>query len=196
MHIGEQKKALRQAINERIDRLTPRQKLAEGRSVARRLLEYLPGKAGVSAYYPLRTEADIRPLLIELNRRGSTLYLPVFSKNRMIVRRMDSLTDLTPGDLNIPEPPGNAYEPNPEEIDIALVPGRAFDRNGNRLGRGSGGFDRWLEKQRKANSDTRFIGVGYECQLVNAVPTEAHDQPMDLLVTARGLIECNHSNSA
>lgn len=74
------------------------------------------------------------------------------------------------------EPVGDNLAPEP---DLILVPGLAFDRQGHRMGRGGGFYDRWLEKY----PSVKKIGVGFSCQLVPRVPREAHDARMDLLVT-------------
>ena len=193
MHTADQKAQLRQAITERLASISPKARLAEGRSLSRRILSILKPSDRVTAYFPIKTEADIRPLLLELTKSNQTLYLPVFADNKMILRQCRSLDELTPGELNIPEPPPDAYTPQSEEIDIVLVPGRAFDRLGNRLGRGAGGYDRWIDMQQKHNAQTRFIGVCNECQLVNEVPVEEHDQRVDTVITAREMINCMSS---
>ncbi|MFA7682254.1 MAG: 5-formyltetrahydrofolate cyclo-ligase, partial [Candidatus Peribacteraceae bacterium] len=72
--------------------------------------------------------------------------------------------------------------------DCALIPGRAFDRDGNRLGRGNGSYDHWIREQRTANPQTKIWGIAFECQIVPIVPTEEHDERVDALITARGLI--------
>jgi 5-formyltetrahydrofolate cyclo-ligase len=74
------------------------------------------------------------------------------------------------------------------DIAVAVVPGRAFSRDGHRMGRGNGGYDYWIAAQRKRRPDTRFIGVCFDCQLVQDVPMEAHDQPVDMVVTSRGIV--------
>ncbi|MFI4854173.1 MAG: 5-formyltetrahydrofolate cyclo-ligase [Phycisphaerales bacterium JB065] len=76
------------------------------------------------------------------------------------------------------------------ELRAVLVPGLAFDRSGARLGRGAGFYDRYLEA---IGSQTRVIGVCFEAQVVERVPTEAHDRCVDALVTERGWIECGSS---
>lgn len=190
MHPREQKSELRTAITERLARVSSRQRLAEGRSISRRLLSIIPPGNVVSAYIPLQTEADIRPLLLTLLKRGDQVFLPCFDAHRMVLRQCTTLTELSPGALNIPEPPRSAPECPLDTLAIALIPGRAFDRSGRRLGRGSGGFDQWIARQRKINPHTRFIGVCCECQLVQTVPSEPHDEPMDAIATAREIILC------
>jgi len=163
---------------------------AEGRTLSRVLLEEIPKGSTVCAFFPLKTEVDIRLLLEKLLERGDTLYLPVYENKRLVYKRTTNLTTLTPGEFTIPEPPKDAEKLENQSVDIILVPGRAFDTTGNRLGRGAGGYDRWLEKYKAAHPSTQFWGVCLECQLVPEVPVEAHDVKMDEVITARGVTSC------
>lgn len=79
-----------------------------------------------------------------------------------------------------------------ESLDLVLVPGVAFDRRGGRLGYGGGYYDRFLPRLR---SGTITIGLAYDLQLVEQVPTETHDVPLDLLVTETGVIDCRQQRS-
>lgn len=190
MDIPSHKKRLRQAMTERGSGLREQDRQAESRSLCRRVLQHFPADIRtVAAYYPMRTEADITPLLEEFLRRGMELYLPRAEGKTFTYRRATSLAALKPGSLRIPEPDADAPVLDDASLDLALIPGAAFDRDCNRLGRGNGGYDIWIEKQRKANPQTRFIGVALECQVVNIVPSEAHDQRMDAIATARGVKE-------
>ncbi len=73
------------------------------------------------------------------------------------------------------------------EIDLVIVPAVAFDRHGNRVGRGKGYYDRLLE-----NCRALTIGVGYEFQLVDEIDAEEHDIPLDFVVTDRNAIIRGH----
>jgi 5-formyltetrahydrofolate cyclo-ligase len=134
---------------------------------------------------------DIQLLLKNLIDRGDTVYLPVFAgkDKKMIYRKAENLTDLPPGEFTIPEPPETAEELGSQKVDIVLVPGRAFDRTGNRLGRGSGGYDTWLQWYKKRHPDTPLWGTCLQCQLINDVPVEIHDVPMNTIITAQEFIE-------
>lgn len=192
MHLADQKHSLRQNITERLSALSPNERHAESRSVCRRVLENLPpAPLTVTAYFPLTDEVDIRPLLAEFLKRGDAVYLPCGDGRTFVFRKFESLADLHPDGLHIPAPPPTAPLLDPQTLDIALVPGRAFDRKGNRLGRGNGGFDIWIESQRKAKPSTQYWGVALECQIVNAIPMEPHDKGVDAVVTARGIIKSN-----
>lgn len=186
MHLTEEKTKLRQDIKERIERMSEEKRHAEGRTLSRILLKTIPPNSTVCAFFPLKTEIDVRPLLTELLRRGDTLYLPVFDKKGLLFRKVTDITTLLPGELGIPEPPIDAPKLEDETVHYILVPGRAFDRTGNRLGRGSGGYDRWLKRYRTAHPSTKFFGVCLECQMVPKVPVEAHDVVMDVVFTSRG----------
>ena len=79
----------------------------------------------------------------------------------------------------LPTPPADAPETKPH---IVLVPGLAFTRTGDRLGRGKGFYDRYL-----ANYPGIKIGLAFREQLLEDIPTEAHDVPMDLVACADGI---------
>lgn len=81
------------------------------------------------------------------------------------------------GSFHIEEPSGNNVT-NPEEIELVVVPAVAYDRSGRRLGRGKGFYDRFLK-----NTKATKVGVGYEFQLIDEVPHEPHDVPMDMVIT-------------
>lgn len=191
MHIREAKLQLRQSIAERLAKMTPKERAAESRSLCRRVLEVLPPKSlTIAAYFPLTIEVDIRPLLKTLLDRRCDLYLPCFQSGTCIFRKTKTLLALPLGPLGIPEPPEGAEELDPKELNYALIPARAFDRKGNRLGRGNGGFDIWIRKQRSLNPSTKIFGIAFDCQIVNEIPTEAHDERVDAVWTARGIVYC------
>lgn len=81
------------------------------------------------------------------------------------------------GAFHIEEPTGNDTT-SPDEIELIIVPAVAYDRKGNRLGRGKGFYDRLL-----GTTDATKIGVGYEFQLVDEIPVEPHDVRMDMVIT-------------
>lgn len=179
------KSSLRTAIQERLLAYPREKRLAESRSVCRRLGPEIPDGSVVCAYSPLTTEVDIRPLIEELQHRDCTIYLPCFEDNALTFRQFESWDTVSKGELNISEPPADAPKLSLEAVDFVLVPGRAYDGTGRRLGRGNGGYDIWIEKLRKKNANAKCIGIALECQMVEEVPVDPHDQPMDGVVTAR-----------
>ena len=195
MHPSQSKEHLRASIKERLERYPESKRHAESRSVCRRILESLPSPPlTLCAYFPLKDEVDLRLFLKDAIKRGYSIFLPCFEDKHLVFRKATDLQNLPAGAFRIPEPPPEAEVLDPKELNIALVPGRAFDRKGNRLGRGNGGYDKWISEQRKANPETQYWGVALECQIVDTIPTEAHDEKLDAIVTARGLLKIFPNN--
>lgn len=104
------------------------------------------------------------------------LLLPVVENDEIVLRQFKSGQKLHTGRFGIQEPDGEPFE-DYASIDLAIVPGVAFDRKGNRLGRGKGYYDRLLS--RMAHTDVYRLGICFPYQLVESVPTDAHDIAMD-----------------
>ena len=184
-----EKREMREAIRKRLAEFSSKERAAESRTLCKTLQKILPENLQeIAAFFPLPDEVDISPFLLECLEKGIVVFLPRFENNAMVFREVKSLSDLKPGPLNVLEPPVDSALLDPQKLSHVLVPGRAFDRKGNRLGRGNGGYDKWIIEQRKVNPATKFLGVCFECQVVQEVPTEGHDEGMDALVTARGLL--------
>lgn len=108
------------------------------------------------------------------------LLLPCVRGNELDIRYFDGKDRLCPGEgYAIPEPVGELFT-DLEQIDVILVPGVAFDLKGERLGRGKGYYDKIL-KQTKAYK----IGICFDFQLLDQIPTEEHDVTMDKVVNSR-----------
>jgi 5-formyltetrahydrofolate cyclo-ligase len=144
-----------------------------------------PG-AVVSAYWPMGSEIDPRPLLSALAERGIALALPAIrdAAEPLDFRAWKPGDTLQPAGFGTREPlaAGPPVQPN-----LLLVPLLAFDAAGYRLGYGGGFYDRSLALLRAAG-DILAVGLAFAAQQVAAVPREATDQPLDLVVTERGLV--------
>ena len=133
----------------------------------------------LSAYRALRGEVDLTPCLAELAQAGVRLCLPVFDPDR----EEYAWADWAPGEpehagpLGIIEPAVRRWT-DPAAVSLVIVPGLAFDREGRRLGRGGGHYDRLL-----ARTAGPRVAVAFEPQLVDRLPDEPHDIRMDVLVT-------------
>lgn len=193
MDIASQKKQIRQSMKERMHTMKEKDRQAESRSVCRRVLENLPESARViCAYYPMPTEVDIIPLLEQLLERGCDLYLPKTEGKSFLFRQVQSLDDLSPGPFGILEPEADAAELELEDVEFALIPAVAFDHEGNRLGRGNGGYDKWINQLRGATDIAELWGVCFDNQLVNGIPMEAHDEKVDAVITPREMKKFGH----
>ena len=128
----------------------------------------------VLLYYPKNNEVDVLPLF-KRYKRDKVLLLPVTHRNGMTANPYEGNDKMHRGKVGIPEPTTPPFEGN---IDVIIVPAVAFDKEGNRLGRGGGYYDRFLKKQTHAT----IIGVGYDFQLVDEVPVRKHDQKMHRII--------------
>ena len=149
------------------------------------LVSHLSPLTTVLAYWPLPDEVDIRPLIDQLVAEGKTVVLPkVTGDETMELRRYTSRADLQEGAFHIMEPIGEPFT-DYDKIDVALIPGLAFDAAGHRLGRGKGYYDRFLSTSLLSLAPRHLplkIGVCFPFQRVSKVPSEPHDVCMDVLV--------------
>jgi 5-formyltetrahydrofolate cyclo-ligase len=156
---------------------------ALGEALVAHLLADLPPPAGiaVAGYWPIRDEIDIRPLLLELHRRGHAIGLPVTPPRGypLDFRRWTPGAAMMPGRFGTVHPDGEPLVPG-----LVLVPLLAFDRRCFRLGYGGGYYDRTLAALPGATA----IGCAYALQEVKDVPVEPHDIRLHAIATERGVI--------
>lgn len=135
----------------------------------------------VALYAALPDELPSRPSFDALSGCGPQRLLPRSEGRELVFAAVERWEALAPGRYGVPEPagPGVALAPG----DVVLVPGRAFDRSGARLGRGGGYYDRLLER----GPGLVAIGMGYGFQIVDRVPCDSRDQRLDAIVSEAGL---------
>ena len=130
-------------------------------------------------YSALPDEVPTQVLIDELVAQDKTVLLPrVVNDTDMELRRYSGPADLQQGAFGILEPTGELFT-NYDTIDVAIIPGMAFDAKGHRLGRGKGYYDRFLTK---LSPKTYKIGLCFSWQIVDYVPTDEHDIPMDEVI--------------
>ena len=138
----------------------------------------------VAAYWRIRDEMDCQPILIRLMDSNQTVVLPVV------------LGPDEPLDLRVWEQGASLYEAGfgtlaPSELapkaepDVVLMPLLAFDSRGTRLGYGGGYYDRTLASMKKR---PKLIGLAYSTQQLERIPREAHDVPLDAVITETGIV--------
>lgn len=160
---------MRELLNQKRWLLTDEQKQEASARVIERLeaLECFRSAKTVLIYYPIHNELDLLPL-VRKYKHEKTILFPVTHRKTMDACPYRGNALMQRGKFNIPEPQTEPYTGN---IDLILIPGVAFDRKCNRLGRGGGYYDRFLAHRKHS----RLIGVGYDFQLVDQVPAERHD---------------------
>ena len=113
---------------------------------------------------------------LEKWRNEKKIILPTVVGDDIIPVELSKDTEFAIGDFNILEPQNNEYT---GDYDLIVVPGVAFDKNGNRIGRGKGYYDRFLCKHLNVNR----IGICFDFQLVEEVPTEDNDIKMNKVIS-------------
>ncbi len=139
----------------------------------------------ISGFMPIRSEADIRPLMARFQARGARLCVPAILDRQMIVFR-----ELLRGEPLVATGFGTAG-PGPEaavlDPEIMLVPLSAFDDRGHRIGYGAGHYDRAIHRLQQKGVRPKLIGIAFDCQEVAHVPDEPHDISLDAILTESGL---------
>lgn len=179
------KSLLRKELRLGLARLKPASRRKKSRSIAEKLmkLKEVRSAKNIMAYMPLPSEVDTRPVLMKLLALRKNIFLPALNSQRREIRifRVRNLTrDLAPGSYGILEPRSALCVPGrPSDLDLVLIPGVGFDRQGGRLGHGKGYFDKFLKKVKHAEK----IGIAFREQILKKVPLEKHDQRVDRVIT-------------
>jgi 5-formyltetrahydrofolate cyclo-ligase len=176
------KRALRSELIAARMRLPADDRAARSHAIADRI-EALPGFTAariVAVYAPLGAEVDPGEIVVRAAARGAALVYPRSVRGSRLLAFARALPgDLGPGPLGALEPPPEAPEIAPGDVDAVLVPCVGISADGGRLGRGGGYYDATLPTLPRALR----VGLAFEPQLVPALPREAHDAPLDAAVT-------------
>ncbi len=142
----------------------------------------------VMAYASFGSELQTGEFVRHVLDQGKILPLPKVNRQRELLeiyRVRDPVQDLRVGTWGIREPrPDRCARMEPHIIDFVLVPGLAFDRRGRRLGYGGGFYDKLLADS--LSPCAWLVAGAFESQMVEKVPVDEHDMPMDVVVTERG----------
>ncbi|MEE2779568.1 MAG: 5-formyltetrahydrofolate cyclo-ligase [Myxococcota bacterium] len=137
----------------------------------------------VGLYSAMGSELGLEGFALDCQEAGTTLVWPrVNGPDQLVFHVLEGPEGLVPGWQGILEPPVDAPIFDPAELDLLLVPGVCFDRNGGRLGQGGGYYDRMLAML----SRVHVVGVAFEVQVIERVPMGPLDVPVRGLVTEGG----------
>lgn len=186
--VSKAKAALRSEVRARIAAMPEARRASESAEVVRHVVADAVWQAARSVllFMPLPDEVRIRPLMDAAWAAGKSVALPASdaATGGYVAKRVLSEADLRPGRFGVREPCAECPVVPFSALDLVLVPGIAFDRDGNRLGRGRGFYDRMLA----LSPDAVSCGVGFDGQVVALVPVEPHDVKLHRVWTPTGQI--------
>lgn len=162
-------------------RIDPAERAARSERIVERVLA-LPevrGARTMGAYASAGSEVETTLLLRGLLAKGVRVAVPVTDGDALRFVRLQHPWALVPGPRNVPVPRQPWEEVAGDELDVVVVPGLRFGRDGSRLGQGGGHFDRFLAQ----HAGPRRVALAFAAQVVDALSVEPHDQGMDVLVT-------------
>jgi 5-formyltetrahydrofolate cyclo-ligase len=180
------KQALRLRMLDNIQRQKEEDALGKSRAIQDKLfaLPVFVRARTICCYVSFKGEVDTFAVMaraIELGKRVAVPFVIKGSK-KILPIVITSIDELSAGTYGIPEPPFEAGRVlKPASLDLVVVPGVAFDRQHNRLGRGAGYYDRFLAE---LPDTTPTVGLAYDLQIVDTLPgTEPHDKPLTLVLS-------------
>lgn len=185
------KEQIRKDIAKTLSGLTEKQRTAKAKAIesklfgfanfleARIALLYMDGDNEVRTESILKRAYDFNKIVV----------LPAFDPDRLKVATLkvdQPDKDLVPGPRGVLEPNPARCKPVPlQKIDIAIIPGLAFDEKGARIGSGHGYYDRFIPD---LPATTRKVALAFEEQILPQVPTESHDKHVDIIITDKRII--------
>jgi 5-formyltetrahydrofolate cyclo-ligase len=143
----------------------------------------------ILSYMPIKSEVDLTPLLARHSQKRWALPRIIPEENHRMVFHEYAPDRMIRHPFGMEEPTPDSTVIHPAEIELALVPGVAFDRRGFRLGYGGGYFDRFLE-----NFEGISAGIVFNALLLEAVPRAAHDIAMQWVATEDGVFKAGFEN--
>lgn len=199
------KKALRALIKTQVLGLSAQMRQREAQALARQITEHpVYTKASrIALFISMPDEISTAPIFAHAFKTGKQCFVPRYTADSMDMYRVSSMEDIE----SLPKTKWNVSQPEDIDarenaldshlgLDLILMPGLAFDTNGERLGRGKGYYDTFLQRLAEGPSGDAAgrpenvrpkvppytIGIGFSVQLVDAIPTEPHDMKLDEVV--------------
>ena len=193
---NEEKHALRRELRRARAQMGHQGRLAAGQTVNRLLKRYIKKGQKIGVYWPMGSELRLDGFVRAAQKRGAKLYLPYIEPRS---RRMWFTPYPADGvkqerkrgraKLHVPQFTGRKIRVH--GLSILLVPIVGMDREGYRLGQAGGYYDATLAAM-KYRLQAKTIGVGFACQLVDTLPREPHDLPLDRFVSESGVLVFKH----
>jgi len=185
------KAEIRKSTLARRDGLSKKERTEKSKAVLNRLSEFanfLEARI-VLFYLSHKSEVDTKPMIRKAFQLEKIVALPMIDqeKGEIVPFKIGNLKkDTQPGYRGIPEPiPQRCKQIPVQHINLAIIPGIAFDERGGRIGYGTGFYDRFIPE---LDITTRKVALSFECQIVPQIPMEPHDRYTDIIITEERII--------
>lgn len=193
MDIFNEKKALRKDILTKRKNIDTAEKEKMDKEILDRFFEskYYKEAENIFIYISYDSEIDTSEIIDKAFKDGKKIYVPrtEFETRLMDAVEITSFDNLIKSSYGILEPSIEDSHINPNELDLIVVPGVAFDRNGGRMGYGAGFYDRYFKKINKDNIKRIVkLALAYDFQVLEEVPMNVQDVPVDFIITEKEFI--------
>ena len=184
------KQAIREAVIRKRDQIPRAVRSVKNSLIKEKVFSLMEFRSSHSVllYASFRSEVETSGMIKESIGSGKKLLLPkVYSEEKALrLYEVKDVSELSPGFMGIPEPSfTDERMVNPEDVDLVVIPGVAYDYSGNRLGYGAGYYDRLLSQTEKK---IIIVAPAFEEQLVDLIPAEKHDVKVDIIVTDKRIL--------
>lgn len=193
MDVFNEKKALRKEILTRRKNIDAAEKGEMDKKILDRFFEskYYKEAKNIFIYISYDSEINTIEIINKAFKDGKKIYVPrtEFETRLMDAVEITSFDNLIKSSYGILEPSMEVLQVNPNKLDLIVVPGVAFDRNGGRMGYGAGFYDRYFKKINKDNIKRIVkLALAYDFQVLEKVPMSVQDVPVDFIITEKEFI--------
>lgn len=193
MEFIKNKKNLRKDILEKRDNISIDEKEKMDRRILDRFYEsrYYKESKNIFIYVSFGSEINTREIIEKSVKEEKKIYIPRtdFKSKVMDAVEIKSIYELTESSYGILEPSKEAICIDPNKLDLIVVPGVAFDRDGGRIGYGAGFYDRYFNKITKNNlNKITKLALAYDFQVIDKVPMTEKDVPVNYIITEKEFI--------
>lgn len=180
----ERKEVLRKEMLQRLRNQKPETRNQKSNLIKNKLFSLKEFKKAkiLMCYISLNTEVDTREIIKHALKLGKRVFAPIIEGDRLGISELKDLDeDLERGPLKILQPKKRSLRLfSPAGLDVAVIPGLGFDKEGQRLGRGKGYFDRFLKELPKT---VNTVGLAFDFQILESIPVSSHDIPVDFVIS-------------
>ncbi|WZL72156.1 5-formyltetrahydrofolate cyclo-ligase [Clostridiaceae bacterium 35-E11] len=187
------KKDIRQQILHVRKQLTPQAQTEKSKMIFNQLKEFKLYKTAenIMVYIDFRNEVKTDSIIADLISSNKKVIIPICvpkTKDLILSQLLDPSKELEKSTFGVLEPKKEYIRKvDPASIDLVIVPGVAFDRQGYRIGYGAGYYDRFFEKLPKP---VPSIAIAFDLQMIPKVPADDFDYPVDYIITETETITC------